>query len=184
MGWVGIGSDPIRIIAHASQPSLTRWSVVPFSADLTPAPLPRRTQQKPCPWRPRPSAGRWREARGQSGSIGSSECPGIVSYRIEWNGEWGMGNGESNHDHGHDSSHVSIRNSRSLARRSLPSRATRAGLTSRPRRSPTSAAMEALIFDCDGVILDSEDLHRRAYNLAFEYFQVSRGRRGWRWRWR
>lgn len=35
--------------------------------------------------------------------------------------------------------------------------------------------MEALIFDCDGVILDSEDLHRRAYNLAFEKFEVREG---------
>lgn len=32
--------------------------------------------------------------------------------------------------------------------------------------------LEALVFDCDGVILESEDLHRRAYNAAFEEFQV------------
>ena len=33
--------------------------------------------------------------------------------------------------------------------------------------------MKALIFDCDGVILESEDLHRRAYNAAFENFGVA-----------
>lgn len=33
--------------------------------------------------------------------------------------------------------------------------------------------MKALIFDCDGVILESEDLHRRAYNAAFENFEVA-----------
>nr|XP_043606272.1 haloacid dehalogenase-like hydrolase domain-containing protein At4g39970 isoform X2 [Erigeron canadensis] len=36
----------------------------------------------------------------------------------------------------------------------------------------TFAAMEALIFDCDGVILESEDLHRQAYNFAFQHFNV------------
>uniref|UniRef100_A0A7N0VKV2 Uncharacterized protein n=1 Tax=Kalanchoe fedtschenkoi TaxID=63787 RepID=A0A7N0VKV2_KALFE len=32
--------------------------------------------------------------------------------------------------------------------------------------------LQALIFDCDGVILESEDLHRRAYNDAFAHFDV------------
>lgn len=32
--------------------------------------------------------------------------------------------------------------------------------------------MVALIFDCDGVILESEDLHRQAYNDAFTFFNV------------
>ena len=32
--------------------------------------------------------------------------------------------------------------------------------------------VEALIFDCDGVIVESEDIHRRAYNATFENFQV------------
>ncbi|KAL4579499.1 hypothetical protein LXL04_015648 [Taraxacum kok-saghyz] len=36
----------------------------------------------------------------------------------------------------------------------------------------SSRAMEALILDCDGVILESEDLHRQAYNLAFAHFNV------------
>ncbi|KAL2612664.1 hypothetical protein R1flu_024356 [Riccia fluitans] len=34
------------------------------------------------------------------------------------------------------------------------------------------ASLDALIFDCDGVILESEDLHRRAYNLTFKHFNV------------
>ena len=35
-----------------------------------------------------------------------------------------------------------------------------------------SSTLQALIFDCDGVILESEDLHRRAYNDAFSHFNV------------
>lgn len=40
------------------------------------------------------------------------------------------------------------------------------------RTVKTQAQMKALIFDCDGVILESEDLHRRAYNAAFEHFSI------------
>ncbi|KAJ8765615.1 hypothetical protein K2173_014737 [Erythroxylum novogranatense] len=36
----------------------------------------------------------------------------------------------------------------------------------------TSASLQALIFDCDGVIIESEHLHRQAYNDAFAYFNV------------
>ncbi|CAM6026841.1 unnamed protein product [Sphagnum balticum] len=49
---------------------------------------------------------------------------------------------------------------------------------SSPRTPPSSSpalqldALEALVFDCDGVILESEDLHRRAYNAAFHHFNV------------
>lgn len=32
--------------------------------------------------------------------------------------------------------------------------------------------IKALIFDCDGVIVESEDIHRQAYNAAFKHFQV------------
>eukprot|EP00199_Chlamydomonas_sp_CCMP681_P006944 CAMPEP_0119103076 /NCGR_PEP_ID=MMETSP1180-20130426/1620_1 /TAXON_ID=3052 ORGANISM="Chlamydomonas cf sp, Strain CCMP681" /NCGR_SAMPLE_ID=MMETSP1180 /ASSEMBLY_ACC=CAM_ASM_000741 /LENGTH=264 /DNA_ID=CAMNT_0007087505 /DNA_START=156 /DNA_END=950 /DNA_ORIENTATION=+ len=32
--------------------------------------------------------------------------------------------------------------------------------------------MKALIFDCDGVILESEELHRKAYNKAWENFDL------------
>mmetsp|Transcript_6578 Transcript_6578/g.17660 ORF Transcript_6578/g.17660 Transcript_6578/m.17660 type:complete len:317 (+) Transcript_6578:92-1042(+) len=35
------------------------------------------------------------------------------------------------------------------------------------------AQHRALIFDCDGVILESEDLHRDAYNAAFRHFEVN-----------
>lgn len=38
--------------------------------------------------------------------------------------------------------------------------------------SASSRSLEALIFDCDGVILESEHLHRQAYNDAFSHFNV------------
>ncbi|KAI3451167.1 hypothetical protein Pfo_007832 [Paulownia fortunei] len=38
--------------------------------------------------------------------------------------------------------------------------------------SASSRALQALIFDCDGVILESEHLHRQAYNDAFAHFNV------------
>ncbi|XP_030463343.1 haloacid dehalogenase-like hydrolase domain-containing protein At4g39970 [Syzygium oleosum] len=37
---------------------------------------------------------------------------------------------------------------------------------------PVSCALRALVFDCDGVILESEHLHRQAYNDAFAHFGV------------
>ena len=40
------------------------------------------------------------------------------------------------------------------------------------RSVKTSAALKALLWDCDGVILESEDLHRRAYNAVFSHFKV------------
>lgn len=39
----------------------------------------------------------------------------------------------------------------------------------------TQAALKALLWDCDGVILESEDLHRRAYNAVFAHFKVTVG---------
>lgn len=36
----------------------------------------------------------------------------------------------------------------------------------------TAAGLQALIFDCDGVIVESEDIHRVAYNATFEHFEV------------
>ncbi|KAF8747760.1 hypothetical protein HU200_013168 [Digitaria exilis] len=36
--------------------------------------------------------------------------------------------------------------------------------------SPPASSLDALIFDCDGVILESEHLHRQAYNDAFAHF--------------
>ncbi|TYH79178.1 hypothetical protein ES332_D03G044800v1 [Gossypium tomentosum] len=48
--------------------------------------------------------------------------------------------------------------------------------TTKPRRLSLSVSashsLQALIFDCDGVILESEHLHREAYNDAFAYFNV------------
>lgn len=38
--------------------------------------------------------------------------------------------------------------------------------------SSSSRSLQALIFDCDGVILESEHLHRQAYNDAFVHFSV------------
>ncbi|XP_058179562.1 haloacid dehalogenase-like hydrolase domain-containing protein At4g39970 [Rhododendron vialii] len=38
--------------------------------------------------------------------------------------------------------------------------------------SVSSRSLQALIFDCDGVILESEHLHRQAYNDAFSRFDV------------
>ncbi|KAJ7956799.1 Haloacid dehalogenase-like hydrolase domain-containing protein [Quillaja saponaria] len=38
--------------------------------------------------------------------------------------------------------------------------------------SASSSSLQALIFDCDGVILESEHLHRQAYNDAFAHFSV------------
>lgn len=38
--------------------------------------------------------------------------------------------------------------------------------------SASARALQALIFDCDGVILESEHLHRQAYNDAFAHFNV------------
>lgn len=49
----------------------------------------------------------------------------------------------------------------------------------RAERSVVVAAqLRALVFDCDGVILESEGLHRRAYNAAFEQFGLRRGEGG------
>jgi len=44
-----------------------------------------------------------------------------------------------------------------------------------PRRLQVAARaqLEALVFDCDGVIVESEDLHRIAYNRCFSEYQVS-----------
>ncbi|KAF9607903.1 hypothetical protein IFM89_003717 [Coptis chinensis] len=55
---------------------------------------------------------------------------------------------------------------------------TRRKTTSFPTRvsisasSSSSSPLHALIFDCDGVILESEHLHRQAYNDAFTHFNV------------
>lgn len=38
---------------------------------------------------------------------------------------------------------------------------------------PLQAAEYALLFDCDGVILETEELHRLAYNEAFRFFGLT-----------
>ncbi|KAG2485807.1 hypothetical protein HYH03_015518 [Edaphochlamys debaryana] len=55
------------------------------------------------------------------------------------------------------------------ARRVAPRPASRRGAV------VVNAALKAVVFDCDGVILESEDLHRRAYNAAFRKFGVKCG---------
>ena len=48
-----------------------------------------------------------------------------------------------------------------------------------PARSSRLAAQArhefALLFDCDGVILETEELHRVAYNAAFQEFDLTIG---------
>lgn len=58
-----------------------------------------------------------------------------------------------------------------------PSRVLTTRLCRAPRlivfsASASASSLEALIFDCDGVILESEHLHRQAYNDAFAHFGV------------
>ncbi|KAK8921316.1 hypothetical protein KSP39_PZI020347 [Platanthera zijinensis] len=70
------------------------------------------------------------------------------------------------------------RNRRRLAL--LPLRLSHPSLTAAPfaaaaassNTAATSSHLQALIFDCDGVILESEHLHRQAYNDAFAHFAI------------
>eukprot|EP00890_Picochlorum_soloecismus_P006787 jgi/Picsp_1/933/NSC_04418-R1_protein len=55
--------------------------------------------------------------------------------------------------------------SNSVARRSVCA-------ASSASSSVESSTIEALIFDCDGVIVESEGIHREAYNAAFQHFDV------------
>ena len=41
------------------------------------------------------------------------------------------------------------------------------------RASTTEDPRFALLFDCDGVIVETEELHRLAYNGAFEAFELA-----------
>ncbi|EFJ44392.1 hypothetical protein VOLCADRAFT_109931 [Volvox carteri f. nagariensis] len=59
--------------------------------------------------------------------------------------------------------------------RAIPGRRMAVKVSQRSYSVVTHAAMKALIFDCDGVILESEDLHRRAYNATFKHFKVKCG---------
>jgi hypothetical protein len=40
------------------------------------------------------------------------------------------------------------------------------------QQQPSSSYEYALLFDCDGVILETEELHRLAYNEAFRKFDL------------
>ncbi|GIL87060.1 hypothetical protein Vretimale_14226 [Volvox reticuliferus] len=59
--------------------------------------------------------------------------------------------------------------------RPIPGRSITVKAAPRTSSVVAHAAMKALIFDCDGVILESEDLHRRAYNATFKHFKVKCG---------
>ncbi|KAK8971491.1 hypothetical protein KSP40_PGU006983 [Platanthera guangdongensis] len=50
--------------------------------------------------------------------------------------------------------------------------ATAAAAAGSSNTAATSSHLQALIFDCDGVILESEHLHRQAYNDAFAHFAI------------
>lgn len=63
----------------------------------------------------------------------------------------------------------------SVSRASRPLAAVQCRRAGRVRTVVAKAAMKALVFDCDGVILESEDLHRRAYNATFQHFNVQCG---------
>ena len=47
------------------------------------------------------------------------------------------------------------------------------GRSSSPNFGTASPYEFALLFDCDGVILETEELHRLAYNVAFKKFELS-----------
>lgn len=42
----------------------------------------------------------------------------------------------------------------------------------RRQKLGVSASLDALVIDCDGVIVESENLHRIAYNDSFKHFNV------------
>lgn len=53
--------------------------------------------------------------------------------------------------------------------------AARSGVAQRRSGVAHAAQLKAILFDCDGVILESEELHRVAYNKTFEHFKVGTG---------
>lgn len=61
-----------------------------------------------------------------------------------------------------------------VARRSAARlRSSSSAATGRPKTTSLRATLKAVIFDCDGVLLESEELHRTAYNAAFAKFNVA-----------
>jgi hypothetical protein len=62
-----------------------------------------------------------------------------------------------------------------LCNRNLPRRISRESrLSRRSAATAIDSSFEyALLFDCDGVILETEELHRLAYNEAFRHFHLT-----------
>ncbi|XP_022132960.1 haloacid dehalogenase-like hydrolase domain-containing protein At4g39970 [Momordica charantia] len=67
---------------------------------------------------------------------------------------------------------VSLPLRRSLPPTAIRFRRSKKSTSYKPFSLSVSASLQALIFDCDGVILESEHLHRQAYNDAFAHFDV------------
>ena len=40
-------------------------------------------------------------------------------------------------------------------------------------KKPLVDSVETFIFDCDGVIVETEELHRKAYNASFKHFGLT-----------
>lgn len=53
-----------------------------------------------------------------------------------------------------------------------PARRLAAGRQVAVHASNTSDPSFALLFDCDGVLVETEELHRLAYNASFQHFQI------------
>lgn len=71
------------------------------------------------------------------------------------------------------SSSSSARARLAVARRAAaPLSARRAAASSVACRASNNNQLKAVIWDCDGVLLESEELHRAAYNAAFARFNV------------
>lgn len=57
------------------------------------------------------------------------------------------------------------------------------GVQPAPRTTSLQASSDkfALLFDCDGVIIETEELHRLAYNAAFKEFNLHIGNEAVEW---
>ena len=62
---------------------------------------------------------------------------------------------------------------RTLSDRHLQSASRKSWLIRRNAEASNDAFEYALLFDCDGVILETEELHRLAYNEAFRHFKLT-----------
>ena len=66
--------------------------------------------------------------------------------------------------------HAFVTRTSSLTRPLSPPRAVSSALAA---STPGADFEFALLFDCDGVILETEELHRVAYNAAFDEFKLT-----------